>query len=226
MLIAEDLILLAFDDETGKASSGVSNLDYALAGALLIELAMLGRIDVSGEEDEGKAGRLLVLDTTPTGEPALDEALDQVAKLDGKKPKDVLSPLTRNALRTRLLTGLADRGILDKEEGRFLGIFSTTRWPATDSEHEAGVRQALHRVLVGGERPAERSAALIALLTATDSVHKVLDVASDDRDVVQRRAKEIAEGNWVSDAMRKAVEEITAAVMVAVFVPTIMTSGS
>ena len=226
MLIAEDLILLAFDDETGKASAGVGNLDYALAGALLIELAMRGRIDVAGEEDEAEAGRLMVLDTAPTGEAALDEALSRLAKLDGKKPKDALSPLTRDGLRTRLLDRLADRGILAKDQGKFLGLFPTTRWPATDSEHEAGVRQALHRVLVDGERPAERSAALIALLTATDSVTKVLDVASADRDLVQRRAKEIAEGNWVSDAMRKAVEEITAAVMVAVFVPTIMTSGN
>lgn len=222
MLIAEDLILLAFDDETGKTSSGVSNLDYSLAGALLIELAMLGRIDVAGEEDEVKTGRLMVCDASATGEPALDEALGRLEKLDGGKPKDALGPLTRNELAARLLAGLADRGILRQEKDRILGIFPTTRWPAADSEHEAAVRDSLHKVLVDGERPGERVAALIALLTAMDAVGRVLDVSTGDPAEVKRRAKEIAEGNWVSDAMRKAVEEITAAVMVAVFVPTIM----
>lgn len=222
MLIAEDLILLAFDDETGRTSSGVSNLDYSLAGALLIELAMLGRVDVAGEEDEAKTGRLLVHDASSTGEPALDEALGRLEKLDGTKPKDALGPLTRNELATRLLTGLADRGILSKEKDRILGIFPTTRWPATDSEHEAAVRDDLHKVLIDGERPGERTAALIALLTTMDAVSKVLDISSGDSGEVKRRAKEIAEGNWVSDAMRKAVEEITAAVMVAVMVPTIV----
>jgi hypothetical protein len=225
MLIAEDLILLAFHDETGKSSSGVSNLEYSLAGALLIELAMLGRIDVAGEEDEAKTGRLMVRDTSATGELVLDEALRRLEDLDGSKPKDALGPLARDELATRLLNGLAHRGILRKEKGRILDVFPTARWPAADSEHEAALRDGLHKVLVDGERPSERIAALIALLTAMDAVGKVLDISSGDPDEVKRRAKEIAEGNWVSDAMRKAVEEITAAVMVAVFVPTIMAAS-
>ena len=48
-LIAEDLLLLLLDDDTGKASAGVSSyLDYALAGALLAELALTGAVFVGG----------------------------------------------------------------------------------------------------------------------------------------------------------------------------------
>ena len=35
-------------------------------------------------------------------------------------------------VRRSLLTGLADRGVLRADEGKVLGIFPTTRWPAVD----------------------------------------------------------------------------------------------
>ncbi|PRX47287.1 Golgi phosphoprotein 3 GPP34 [Prauserella shujinwangii] len=220
MVIAEDLLLLLFDDESGKPAEGVRNLGYSLAGALLIELAMQGRVDVSDGTGEEKAGRLVVLDETPTGTPVLDDALGGLAGLAGRKPKDVIGPLARDDLRGRLLDGLADRGVLRREEGRILGLFPTTRWPAEDSGHEAAVRDGLRRVLVDGERPDERMGALIALLVGMGVVRRVVD--GPDPKAVERRAKEIAEGNWAGDAMRRAVDEMTAAVMAAVFVPTIV----
>ncbi|PXY27498.1 GOLPH3/VPS74 family protein [Prauserella muralis] len=224
MLIAEDLLLLVFDNEEGKPVGGVSNLEYSLAGALLIELAIRGRVDVTTEADEGKPGRLVVRDATPTGEPALDDALGKLSTVEGKKPKDAIGPLSGNELSKRLLGGLAERGILRQEKGKVLGLFPVTRWPAEDSQHEEATRADLRRVLVEGQEPGERTGALIALLAGMGVVTDV--VTSDDPRMVERRAKEIAEGNWAGQAMRKAVEEITAAVMVAVFVPTIVAGTS
>ncbi|WP_199434978.1 GOLPH3/VPS74 family protein [Qaidamihabitans albus] len=220
MLIAEDLLLLVFDDESGKPIDGASNLEYSLAGALLIELAMLGRVDVTDGTEGDKPGRLVLRDATPTDRTALDEALEKLSTLEGRKAKDVIGPLAGDKLSQRLLAGLAERGILRREQGRILGLFPTTRWPAEDSEHEVGVRDALRRALVDGERPGERTVALIALLVGMGVVKRV--VASSEPKETERRAKEIAEGNWAGDAMRRAVEEMTAAVMTAVFVPTII----
>jgi hypothetical protein len=47
MIIAEDLVLLLYADATGKAMVGRTKLDYALAGALLGDLANAGRVDVA-----------------------------------------------------------------------------------------------------------------------------------------------------------------------------------
>ncbi|GAB3491899.1 GOLPH3/VPS74 family protein [Amycolatopsis cihanbeyliensis] len=222
MLIAEDLLLLVFEDDTGEPARGVTNLEHLLAGALLIELAMQDKVAVAGEGEQAQEGRLVLRDGTPTGQPVLDEALEKLGELDGGKPQQAIGALAGNQLSTRLLTGLADRGILRRERGRILGIFPTTRWPAEDSAHEDGIRAGLRRVLVDGEDPGEREVALISLLSATKSAGKAVE--TDDAKLVDERAKKIAEGNWVSDAMGKAVEEITAAVMVAVFVPTILTA--
>ncbi|MGC7094065.1 GOLPH3/VPS74 family protein [Amycolatopsis lurida] len=223
MLIAEDLVLLVFDDESGKPDSMVTNLPYALAGALLIELGIENRIGV----DEENKGRLVLLDRTPPAHPVLADALVKLEKFDGRKPKDAISPLSGQKLTERLLDGLADRGVLRREEGKVLKLFPVTRWPAEDSAHEVELRKTLNAVLVDGQDPDERTAALVAVLAAIKAASKVLDLAERaDRKLVDQRAKDIAEGNWGSAATRKAIEELTAAVMTAVMIPAIVTTAT
>ncbi|WP_051400143.1 GOLPH3/VPS74 family protein [Haloechinothrix halophila] len=216
MLLAEDLLLLSYDDDTGR-KSGVGNLDYALAGAVLIDLADLGRLDVT------EKGRLTVVDDAPTGQAVLDDWLGKVAKYEGKKPKDAVSGLS-SGLADRLLATLAERGILREEKGKVLGIFPTTRWPAEDSSHELALRERLRTVLVSGAEPDERTAPLIALLSAVDAVGEVVE--KHERKDAKQRAEQIAEGDWASAATKKAVEELTAAVAAAVIVPTVITGTS
>ncbi|GAA1218421.1 GOLPH3/VPS74 family protein [Prauserella alba] len=214
MLIAEDLLLLAFDDTEGTPVSGVHNLDQAVAGALLLELTLLGRVDITGEADEGEAGRVVVRDATRVGEAELDGALEALAEQEGAKPKDAVNRLAKDGPVDRLLSGLADRGVLKRESRKVLKLFPVTRWPAADSRHEERLRAELHRVLVDGAEPDERTAAVIALLVATKSVRHAFP--TDDPDRTGKRAEQVAEGNWGSDAVRKAIDEVTAAVMVAV----------
>ncbi len=221
MLIAEDLLLLAYDDEKGKPVGVISHLEHSLAGALLVELALLDRVDVTEEGDERGPGRIVVKDSSATGLGPLDEALERLAELEGKKPKDVLDPLTKGGLTTKLLDGLAERGILRRENGKVLGLFPTTRWPAEDSRHEEGVKDQLRRVLVDGEYPDERTAVLIALLAHGTALRHV--AGREHADVADRRAKEIAQGSWAGDSLRKSVEEIVTATLLA---PTILLASS
>ena len=66
MLIAEDLLLLATDDGTGKSEISTMQLDPALAGAVLMELVVAGRVDLQGE---GRKAEVVVIDDTPLGDP-------------------------------------------------------------------------------------------------------------------------------------------------------------
>ncbi|WP_199701858.1 GOLPH3/VPS74 family protein [Jiangella rhizosphaerae] len=213
MLIAEDLLLLAYDDESGKPGIDSTRLEYGLAGALLLELSLLGKVAVAGEGEAVKRDRLVVRDTSPVGDDVLDRALAELADDEGKKPKNVLGSL-RKGVRDLLLRRLAERGLLREESGTLLGIFPITRWPAADASHEAAVRQRLQDVLVTGLEPDPRTAALVSLLLAVDGLRKA--VPSDDRRAVKRRAKEISEGAWAADAVKKAVQEVQAAVTAAI----------
>ncbi|TCC60368.1 GPP34 family phosphoprotein [Kribbella pittospori] len=224
MLIAEDLLLLLYDDETGKPITGSPGLDYSLAGAVLIELTLLGKIDITVAGDGDKPGRLKVLDSSPTGDAVLDERLAFIADKPGKRPKDQIGRLSKK-LRDQLLAQLAPRGVLEADEGKVLGLFPVTRWPAKDARHEAQVRAALESVLKVGTTPDERTGALIALLSALNVVPKVVTDAVDKK-ALKQRAKQLAESDWASDAVKKAVSEMQAAVTTAIIVASTAATAS
>jgi Golgi phosphoprotein 3 (GPP34) len=87
MLLAEDLLLLLTDDRTGKLLAPSAQVDIALGGALLLELAIAERVSVAGDAASVRHGRLIVTDTATTSEPLLDDALSKLVAKQGKSPK-------------------------------------------------------------------------------------------------------------------------------------------
>ena len=174
MLLAEDLLLLVTDDASGRLSVPGVQADAGLGGANLVELTLLGKVDVAGEQDPGKPGRIIVRDPSPPGDEVLDAALRTLVARQGSKPSAVIRPLGKN-LRPVLYQRLAASGVLRAGRGRALGIFPTRTWPAQDPSHEAEMRQLVTQALVQPSAPDERTAALIALLHALKCEHKVVD---------------------------------------------------
>ena len=217
MLLAEDLLLLITDDASGRLAAAGSQVDAGLGGANLVELTLLGKVDITGEQDQGKPGRIIVRDPAPPEDDVLDAALETLAARQGSKPSAVIGPLGKN-LRPVLYERLAAAGVLRAERGRALGIFPTRTWPTQDPGHEAEVRQLVTQALVQPGEPDERTAALIALLHALRCEHKVVDPKAYQlsRRQLRARAAEVAQGNWASEAVRKAIDEMMAAVAAAV----------
>jgi hypothetical protein len=191
-------------------------VDVGLAGANLLELAMMRKADLSGEGDEGRPGRIIVRDPSPTGDEVLDAALEILIARQGSKPSAVIKPIGRNLRRT-LYGRLADAGVLRAEQGRTLGVFPARRWPAQDAAHEAEVHRMVTQALVQPTTPDTRTAALIALIHALKCEHKIVDPRPYglSRRQLRERAAEIAKGNWASEAVRKVIEEMIAAVVAA-----------
>lgn len=211
MTLADELVLLAYDDE-GSAKLGQPSLGYGLAGALLVELALAGRVDVVDK-------KVTVLDPTPVGVPVVDEALARIAADKPRKAKAWVDKLSKG-LTEKVLDGLVAAGVLRREEGRVLWVFPRTRYPSPGSVEPAAETDARRRLVeaVRGDGPVEpRTAALCTLVKAVQYDRKVF--ADLPRDRVKARLKEISEGDWVAEAVRKAVEEVQAAVVAAVVVP-------
>ena len=220
MLIAEELLLLALDDTTGRQLLGTDRLDPALGGALVAELALAERIGVTGpEQGWSRRGRLTVTDPRPTDDVELDRALAAAVAAEGRKVKDLVSGMSSRrvtkGLRDRLAERLARAGALQRVDEKVLGLFPWTTWPAGDRGPEDEVRRRLHGALVAGTTPAERTVVLVALLRVAGLLPKVLP--DQDRRLVQRRAKELSEGDWVAGAVKQALDEVAAAATAAVF---------
>ncbi|GAA0953184.1 GOLPH3/VPS74 family protein [Nonomuraea longicatena] len=209
--IAEEVLLIAHTDQEGKSLVSTTQLGLTLAGAVLAELALNGRVELSKK-------RVTLKDRSPLGDPELDAVLGRVAE-DGKDrtPSSWVQKIQSDKLRTRLLTRLADAGVLTEQSGKVLGIFPTTRWPEADGSIEAEVRARVGDALDGAE-PSPRTAVLISLLHSTGLIRKAFPGAA------KRRVKEIVEGEWAGEAVAKTIAGINAAVIVTVTTVTTATT--
>jgi hypothetical protein len=214
MLIAEDLLLLATDDVTGKSTVSSVQLEPALAGAVLMELVVAGRVTIEGE---GRHAMVVITDRTPLGDPVLDAALQSLIDKAPLKPGTAIHRLAKG-LRDRLNSQLEEHGLLRRESGKVLGVFPTTRWPAQDSGYEAEVRSHVVGVLRDGLEPDARAALIITVLTAADLLTTVVD--KGDLKAAKARGTQIGEGNWAGDSVRKVIQETQAALAAAVMVST------
>jgi len=109
---------------------------------------------------------------------------------------------------------LAASGVVRAGQGRILGIFPAHTWPAQDAHHEAQVRLQLTQALVQQQVPDARSAALIALMHTLKCERQIVDPGAYglSKQQLRARAEEIAQDSWASEAVRKAIAEIIAAV--------------
>jgi hypothetical protein len=191
-------------------------VDVALGGALLVELALTGHVDVAGSGERVREGRLVVRDPDPTGNNLLDEALATVTAKEGKKPRNLVARLGKRA-RVRLYERLAEGGVLRAAEGRVLGTFRSRRWPAEDTAHEASVRAGLVAALRNGTTTDKRTGALISLLLALRVVNKAVKPSSVglSKREMNANAERIAERDWAGKAVRAAIDSMDDAVIAA-----------
>jgi hypothetical protein len=206
--IADELLLLGYDD-TGEPAVGQPALDYALSGAILVELALSGRIGIADN-------RVDVLRQEPTGDAIVDAALVRIGA-DGqrRRPNDWIGRLT-DGLRERLLERQIEAGVLRRAEGRVLWVFPHTTYPTVDGATpaaEVATKQRLAAALDGDGDTEPRMAALCGLVAAAGLERQVFpDRPAKD---VRRRLKEIAEGDWASAAVKHAIDEVHGAIVVA-----------
>ena len=148
--MAEGLLLLLTDDASGRLSAPAAQVDAALGGANLLELALMNKVDLAGEQDQGRPGRIIVRDPSPAGDEVLDAALRIVTA--HQRPSTVIRPLGKNLRRT-LYERLALSGVIRCEQARIPGVFPTLRWPAQDASHAARVRRLVTQALVQQTAP-------------------------------------------------------------------------
>lgn len=214
--LAEEYLLLALDDASGRPLLSSQTLQLALAGASVAELTLRGALDVSDGADGGRKGRFRTTGRATPSDPHQREVLELV---QGRKPKDAIQKIGQGGFAKRqreaLQESLAARGVLRAEQVKILGLFPSTTWRAHDPEPEAAVRRRVLAALTGSATPDEWTAAMVSLLLATDLTRKVFP--DQDRRALKRRAKQISESEWSGAAVKRAIDEVNAA-MTAVLV--------
>ncbi|GGW43421.1 GOLPH3/VPS74 family protein [Streptomyces xantholiticus] len=211
--LGEEIMLLSLDDESGAAKDRQS-AGWAVAGAILLDLVMAGRVSVDD-------GRVEVTDRTTTGTPLLDGRLEQLAAWAGRrnKPPKVTDWLTKDHSKavSATIDSLRGRGLVAEEQHKVLGLFPVKRYPEADGSTERELRERLAAVVLHGATPDDRTAGLVALIHSA-KLHR-LAFPDLPRKQLSPRMTEIADGQWAGESVRTAIRNMQAA-MVAVTVAT------
>lgn len=212
--LTQELLLIALDEETGKRSK-TDTIDYGLAGAALIEMAMAGKVDVIDK-------KIQVLDPTPGGDPVIDELLAEAAAKP-RKPDAFIMKYYRK-MSQKVGQQLAAAGILSEETKHHLGFIPSQRYVEADGGAEAEIRARLNAAVLRGAQPDDRTAALVALIHATELTKQAFPGQSPR--ALKPRIKELAEGDWGADAVRRAVSDVRAAVIAGIAAATVAATSS
>ncbi|WP_168915344.1 GOLPH3/VPS74 family protein [Microcella flavibacter] len=213
--LAEDLLLLLFQPDSSTVA-GENTLYYALAGAVVADLALQERVTSTSTKPTW-ARVEAVADAAPN-DPLLLTAWEYVAT----KPRNVQTVLAAVGppLREPLMKRLIARGDLVERDHRVLGMFPTTKLFEGGTGRREALLAGVREVLVDGSEPEPRVAALGALLYASGALpqmHREIPWTS----AVITRAEELKRGNWGAGAAAQAIARTIASIVASnVFVAT------
>lgn len=210
LTFVEEILLLLLDDDSGAMKRVAPNvMELLLAGAILMDLALRGRLDCDLQ-------RLVVVDPTPVGEEILDGPLAEIA--EAADEADARTWVVRLSARSKqvqeaALARLVERGILRVEDRSFLWVFGSRRYPMVDDREEREVKLRILDVLLSDRIPAPRDVALICLADASNAFQVILS-AQELRHAAARielvRGFDLI-GQAMGRAIQKSVQDIAAA---------------
>ena len=123
--LIDQLTLLALDDKKGTFVTDSTAYSYALAGALIMELALEQRIDLIDE-------KVIIKDSTKIDDHIIDNYFKTIK--ESSKERTVKSWVERlgndaNKIKKETLHKLISKRILERKEDKILWIFSYNKYP-------------------------------------------------------------------------------------------------
>ena len=206
---AEEIMLLLLHDHEGRFVRVPGwSLDYALAGGVLMDLALLNRIDTD-------LTHLILIDDAPTGDPLLDATLADIAKSeDGRDARFWVERTAGYAeeIRERALGRLIERGILERRDDRFLWVFRSRRYPVVDGRAEREVKLRIMGVLFSDDIPEPRDVVIICLADACGILKELL--SRREHEQAASRIEQVRKLDLIGQAMSQAISDIELSVAV------------
>ena len=207
----EEIVLLLLRDEGGRlVRLPAWSLNYAMAGGVLMDLALENRIDTDLEN-------LLLIDAAPLEDSVLDPVLAQIA--EAEELHDAAYWLDRiadgaDAIYEETLARLVQAGILEQRDDRILWVFRSRRYPAVDGVAEREVKLRIMGVLFSDEIPDPRDVMLICLADACGIFSHLL--TRRELGQVTERIEQVRRMDLIGQAMSQAIQEIEVSVAASV----------
>ncbi len=202
LTLVEEIILLMLNDEDGRFVRVPSwSTEYAIAGGVLMDLAMENKIDTDLEH-------LMLLDSDPVGDSLLDSTLADIAKGEQQDVRFWVEHVAQSAydLREEALSRLVNHGILEREDEKFMWVFKSRRYPTIDGTIEREVKLRIMAVLFSDEIPDPRDVMLICLADACGIFRELL--SSRESRQASDRIEQVRRLDLIGQSMTQAIHDI------------------
>ena len=216
MPIYQEYLLLALQDKGGQPQTGM--VEYALAGAIIADLFLLGKITL-----EEKSKLIDVIDLQKVSDPILNSALHAIHSV--KRRANLSNWVSRVArtknLRRDVALELCKKGILKAERSTILLIFSREVFPEINSVPEKKIIERLRKaIFFDHDRVEPQTAVLIALANSTSLLPFAFDRA--ELRTRKQRIKRICDGEMIGKAAQDVILSTQAALLATMVIPVII----
>ncbi len=205
----EEITLLQLHDDGRFAYVPNWSLHYALAGGVLMDLALENRIDTDLEN-------LVLVDATPIGDGLLDSTLAEIAAAEGHNARFWVERTAENAyaIHEEALSRLVAHGILERQDDRFLWVFRSRRYPAIDGKAVREVKLRIMEVLFSDAIPDPRDVVIICLADACGIFKELL--SRRELTKASARIEQVRRLDLIGQAMSQAIRDIEVSVAASV----------
>ena len=206
----EEILLLLLRDDDGRFLGVPSwSLEYAIAGGVLMDLAMDNRIDTDLQN-------LVLIDSTPVNDSLLDPTLADIAAGEARDTRFWVEHTAKRAyeIRDEALSRLIALGILERQDDRFLWVFRSRRYPVIDGRAEREVKLRIMGVLFSNEIPDPRDVMIICLADACGIFGEMF--SRRELSLATERINQVRRLDLIGQAMSQAIHDIEVSVAASV----------
>ncbi|MDN5354143.1 MAG: golgi phosphoprotein 3 [Candidatus Cloacimonadota bacterium] len=202
LTLPEELLLIALDDDEGTfVQMPMMALDYALAGALIMELALQERIGI-------RAGKLHLRNDSDLNDEIYNKLLQMIASESENKPvKFWIEKINFEFedLKQTILQKLIDKKILMEKEEKILWVFHRRRYPMIHGEEEKEVKTRLREVVRQNKEPSTRDIILLSLIQACGLIDEVF--SKEEQQKFSERIDSIAKLTTIGQEVHNEVQD-------------------
>jgi hypothetical protein len=202
--IYEELLLLSIHEDKGIfIGSSTEAIKLGLVGAILDELALMGKILTTNNQ------RLHLAEDSQVNDAILDEAIVTLKESDKERKfgywlKNIYQKPDK--LRRQITESMLQKGILMQEDDRLQWVIPSPLHPEIKASTKYWVVNQLRSIVLAQGEVKSREIALLSLLSACDLLDLVF--LRDERKFAGRYINELVVGQAMKDPAFETIQEI------------------
>jgi len=220
--ILDKLVLLALDDKKGNFVSNSLVFGYCMAGAVLFELSIKERIQIT-------ENKIKILNRKSLNDKALDYCLELISESKKDRKLNAWIEVIGNkegTLRKKILEKLIGLEILQEKENKILWIFNNNKYPTKNEVPENLLKKRLNQIITENAKAEADEIMLISLIDSCDLNQEVYgkEIAQRKDDIIKNIVKDYQFAETTGELIKEIHETIITVLIIILASTTISTT--